>query len=521
MVSQSESGAVQGDDDGMLPNRVADALAGQVVLVTGATGFMGKVLLEKMLRSCPGVTTVYLLVRDKKGVSASQRVLDLFTCPIFDKVKQQNPEVTKKVVGIPGDVSCPDLGLSEKDRALLCDNVSIVYHAAATIRFDEALKTAVLLNTRGTKLILELAKEMKKLKAFVHLSTSYCHLHEKVLYEKTYPPPADPHEIIECMETMDDAAACKVTKKILGEIPNSYAFTKALSEALVAEQIEKMPVIILRPSIVIPVWREPLPGWTDNINGPTGLLIGAGKGVIRTMHCNQEGYADYLPVDIAVNGVLVSTWDFLYNKSDRRVYHLTSSAEIQISWAEIIERGRRITQRVPLNNVVWYPGGSMKKSRLAHLICVFFFHFLPAIFIDTLIFLSGHKPIMLRVQRRINKGFEVFEYYANNQWDFNSDNAQVVRKLMNDRERREFKIDKEGLDIDSYFEDCIRAARLYILKEMPETLPAARRHMAIMYWVDVVTKTVFYGLLLWYLYSWTLNLTSFIKRNQGELGHLV
>nr|CAD7463332.1 unnamed protein product [Timema tahoe] len=244
--------------------------------------------------------------------------------------------------------------------------------------------------------------------------------------------------------------------------------------------MDKMPVLILRPSIVVPVWKEPLPGWTDNINGPTGLLIGAGKGVIRTMYCNQEGYADYLPVDIAVNGFLVATWNYIANKDhEKRVYHLTSSSEIRISWAEIIERGRRITEKIPLNNIAWYPGGSMKKSKLLHNICVFFFHLLPAYFIDSLIFLAGHKPIMIRIQRRISKGFEVFEYYANNQWDFKNDHVHVLRKLMNPREKKAFKIDGEGLNIDSYFEDCISAARIYILNEPLDTLPAARRHMRI------------------------------------------
>jgi fatty acyl-CoA reductase len=45
-----------------------------------------------------------------------------------------------------------------------------------------------------------------------------------------------------------------------------------------------------------------------------GLLIGAGKGVIRSMYCNQEEYADYLPVDITVNGVLLAAWNFISNK---------------------------------------------------------------------------------------------------------------------------------------------------------------------------------------------------------------
>lgn len=51
--------------------------------------------------------------------------------------------------------------------------------------------------------------------------------------------------------------------------------------------MDTLPVVVLRPSIVIPIYQDPIPGWTDNINGPTGLLIGAGKGVIRTMYCDS------------------------------------------------------------------------------------------------------------------------------------------------------------------------------------------------------------------------------------------
>lgn len=66
---------------------------------------------------------------------------------------------------------------------------------------------------------------------------------------------------------------------------------------------------------------------------------------------------------------------------------------LQVPWTEIIERGRKITQRVPLNGILWYPGGSMKKSRLLHNICVLLFHMIPAYFIDALLFLAGYKPM--------------------------------------------------------------------------------------------------------------------------------
>lgn len=483
-----------------MPNRIVDVMKGQVILITGATGFLGKVLLEKIVRICD-IDTIYLIIRTKKGKDPRQRVEEIYNSPLFFKIKEKMDSATffRKVVGIAGDVGDPKLGLSPENRQLLAERVSIVYHAAATIRFDEELKKAVLVNTRGTKLMLEFAKEMKKLQVFIHVSTAYCHLKERVLYEKLYPPPADPHKIIKCVEWLEDEVVNSMTDKILGDLPNTYAYTKALSEGLVAEQIDNLPVVILRPSIVIPIWKEPLPGWTDNINGPTGLLIGAGKGVIRTMHCNQDGYADYLPVDVAVSGIMLATWNFLGNSEHKqRIYHLTSSSELKVTWAELIDRGRRlVTEKVPLNGVVWYPGGSMKKSRLAHNIAMFFFHLLPALLIDGLIFLSGNKPIMMRVQRRINKGFEVFEYYANNQWDFKNEYVVKIRKMLNDKERLVFPIEGNDLDIDEYILNCIQAARLYILKEPPETIPAAKRHMRVMYWVDVITKIVFIGLLLW------------------------
>jgi len=71
--------------------------------------------------------------------------------------------LSRKVVAIAGDVSVTNLGLSAADRQLLADRVSVVFHAAATIRFDSPLRQAVIINVRGTKYVLDLAKEMKNL----------------------------------------------------------------------------------------------------------------------------------------------------------------------------------------------------------------------------------------------------------------------------------------------------------------------------------------------------------------------
>lgn len=73
-----------------------------------------------------------------------------------------------KVVAIAGDITMTNLGLSAADRQLLADRVSIVIHAAATIRFDAPIKQAVIINTRGTKYMLDLASEMKNLEVRMH-----------------------------------------------------------------------------------------------------------------------------------------------------------------------------------------------------------------------------------------------------------------------------------------------------------------------------------------------------------------
>jgi len=84
---------------------------------------------------------------------------------------------------------------------------------------------------------------------------------------------------------------------------------------------------------------------------------------------------------------------YIFRDHDRRFLHLTSSEEIRISWAELIELGRKVMETIPLNGIVWYPGGSMKTSRWVHNVCAFFFHTIPSYFLDAIIVLAGHKPM--------------------------------------------------------------------------------------------------------------------------------
>lgn len=167
------------------------------------------------------------------------------------------------------------------------------------------------MNVRGTFELLKIAKECQNLQLFCHISTAYCHLDEKLLMEKAYLPPFDPHAMMKLVTLPHDE---KIVSKFLSPtIPNTYVLTKALAESLVDEARSKyqLPVVIVRPSIVTPTLYEPIAGWVNDYNSLGGLLIAIGKGVLRCIYCNEKFHGDFMPVDVAINGLMVTTWNFL------------------------------------------------------------------------------------------------------------------------------------------------------------------------------------------------------------------
>lgn len=59
----------------------------KVIFLTGGSGFLGKVIIEKLLRSCPNVKKIYVLLRSKKGRSSEERMKSLFNMEVILQVK--------------------------------------------------------------------------------------------------------------------------------------------------------------------------------------------------------------------------------------------------------------------------------------------------------------------------------------------------------------------------------------------------------------------------------------------------
>ncbi|KYN29624.1 PREDICTED: putative fatty acyl-CoA reductase CG5065 [Trachymyrmex cornetzi] len=485
-------------------SEVASFYIDKTIFVTGASGFMGKVLLEKLLFICSDLKKIYILIRSKKGRSVEARLDEMFKLPLFQRIRNEKPHLFKKVIPMCGDVCLPNLGLTDQQRKLLINEVNIVFHFAATLRLEAKLKDAIEMNTTGTKKLLDLAKEMKHLLSFVHLSTAFCHVDQEELGERCYDSPDDPQDIMRLVQWLDDEGINLITPKLLHPHPNTYTYSKRLAETLVSNEYPNLPCCIARPSIVIPSYLEPMPGWVDNLNGPTGLLIGAGKGVIRSMHCNGDYHAEVIPVDLAINAIITIARKIATNQQKPKtipVINITQSHVRPITWAEILEKGRKRLHEYPFDGQIWFPDGDIRSSKFVHNLFVFFFHIIPAYLIDFLMLIFRQKRFMVRIQKRISDGLDVLQYFTTREWVFYNDGLINLFKDLSTEDKDLFKIIIYDIDIDEYLKDIILGARQYCMKEDLSTLPKARRHQKIMYIVHITAVYLFYFGMLYFIYN--------------------
>ncbi|XP_022187212.2 LOW QUALITY PROTEIN: putative fatty acyl-CoA reductase CG5065 [Nilaparvata lugens] len=478
---------------------ISEFYRGREILITGGTGFIGKVLVEKLLRSCPHLSKIYLIIRSKKGKDVRQRLNELLNASIFDNIKKQQPEQLGKVIAVPGDITLPDLGLSNGDQAMLTENVSIVFHSAATVKFDEALKPSVAMNLLGTKRIVQLCQKLSKLEALIHVSTAYCNCNMEVVMEQIYPPPARPEEIIHCIENMDEKILDTITPQIIGDRPNTYTYTKALAETVLLEMNGELPIAIVRPSIVTAAWREPLAGWVDNLNGPTGLFVGAGKGVLRTLLCHKDYITDLIPVDIVINVMIAVAWKTATSRQRKlMVYNCTTGVSNPIYWRDVERLIKESILMRPCENVIWYPGGSFKGSRFFNSICVALSHLLPAYLMDACTRIAGRKPIMVTVQNKLLRAAECLEFFTTHEWKFTNTNVLKLYESLPPSDRESFNFNVNDVNWQEYMQLYWLGIRRFILKEDTSNDSAARSRLRKVYWIHRISQLVLF-LLVWRL----------------------
>ncbi|XP_054811043.1 fatty acyl-CoA reductase 2, chloroplastic-like isoform X2 [Prosopis cineraria] len=279
---------------------IAKFLQGKNYLVTGATGFLGKVFLEKMLRTAPDVGQIFVLIKAKDKEAALNRlkteIIDSELLKSLEEVYGKNYKtlVMSKLVAVPGCVCEYDLGMDPLRANEIAAKVNVIVNSAASTKFDERYDVALNSNTKGPSHLLNFAKSCKNICLFLHISTAYVSDGEaKIIQEsplcmgesnvsrkrnnisenQTSVPSLDIDNEMRLatniMELVNDSEVAK-EMKILGlerakihGWPNTYSFTKAMGEMIITSLKGDIPLAIVRPTVIGSTYKEPFPGWIE------------------------------------------------------------------------------------------------------------------------------------------------------------------------------------------------------------------------------------------------------------------
>ncbi|XP_075988819.1 fatty acyl-CoA reductase wat-like isoform X2 [Anticarsia gemmatalis] len=305
------------------------------VFLTGGSGFIGKQLIAKLFGTCK-LKKIYLLSRRKKEKTFRERVTEMLTDPIFEGLLKEQPSFVDRLVPIEGDMIDIGLGISDEDRKTIIKEVDIIIHGAATITFDAPLRSTILTNVRGTREIISLAKQCKKLRSFLYISTAFSHAtissEGQEILEQFYPCPVDPDLMVKFVESVDEDRLNSLQRGLILNWPNTYSFSKAIAEEMVRLKAGDLPICILRPTIVICSKRDVNPGWIDisSVYGPSGITLGTMMGVIHSLQTRQELRIDFVPVDYVVNAGLVAATTA--REQPLKIYHIGTNCRNPLFW---------------------------------------------------------------------------------------------------------------------------------------------------------------------------------------------
>nr|DAD48443.1 TPA_asm: hypothetical protein HUJ06_018380 [Nelumbo nucifera] len=337
-------------------------LNGKNILVTGATGFLGKVLIEKILRAQADVGKIYLLIMAKNKEAAKNRLkteilsTELFKCLQQAHGKSYEAAMLSKLVPVVGNVRESNLGIEADLAEEIAEEVDVILNLAANTTFDERYDVAIDTNTQGPSRLMGFGKRCRKLKLFLHVSTAYVNgerrgrilekpffigdsiAKERLLLETTLSTSLPVLDVgaetkLACTEAASQVNTVNEKMKELGierarlyGWQNTYSFTKAMGEMMINSTRGEIPVVIIRPSIVESTFRDPFPGWIEGIRMIDPLVSYYGKGRLTSFLVDPKAVIDLVPADMVVNATIAAMAKHgAAQKPGLEIYHVASS----------------------------------------------------------------------------------------------------------------------------------------------------------------------------------------------------
>ena len=362
-------------------------LKGRRILLTGSTGFLGKVFLAILLRWHPEIERVYLLIRGDRRSSVGRFRREILDSPVFAPLRQHLGEkfdhyIEEKVVVVPGDITNHGL-LGEEAKPFKPGALDAVVHSAGLVNFEASLEKAIEVNTTGVANVIEFCHKLGA--AMMHVSTCYAAgIADGHRYEDDIPKDWCPNgrksfrlerEIQDALAAIERVQAesrdqlrhaefrgdddddgnpresaiehrrkqwLEERLKVVGREraqkwgwPNTYSYTKSLGEQLVLANRDTLEVAVVRPAVIESALRDPFPGWNQGVNTSAPLTYLAGRGY-RFYPAKAELVLDVIPVDLAAHA-MVPILAALLSRKQKPIYQLCTSDRNPLPMRRLVE----------------------------------------------------------------------------------------------------------------------------------------------------------------------------------------
>jgi thioester reductase-like protein len=279
----------------------------ETALVTGFPAFTARRMTRKLLEG-KDAGRLYLLVRPKFRIAAEEFLAGL-AAPASDGGLGR--DVRERVVLLEGDVVDMDLGLAGAEYRALAEEVTSIYHLAAIYFPGVKREVAERVNIEGTRSILELAEECKRLRRLSYFSTA------QVSGDRT-------GVVLE--EELDEKQ----------RFHNVYEETKFRAEKLVQEAARRLPITVFRPGLIVGDSRT---GEIDKFDGPyylTVLIVASPLDVHLPLPGRGSAPLHLVPIDFVIDAAHTLAHD---PRAVGKTFHLTDPSPFSARYVyELIAR---------------------------------------------------------------------------------------------------------------------------------------------------------------------------------------
>ncbi|CAK9314311.1 unnamed protein product [Citrullus colocynthis] len=467
-------------------------LENKSILITGATGFLAKILVEKILRVQPNVKKLYLLLRAEDEITAKKRFHnEVVEKDLFQVLKKKcgsnlNTLISEKICLVPGEISLPQMGLKDSiwiDK--IKNQVEIIINLAATTNFDERYDVALGTNTLGAKHVVTFAKQCSNLKLVVHVSTAYVSGEREGLIMET---PYKLGESLNGIEGLDIEAEQMVIEEKLKQLkengatnetitlamkdlglersklygwPNTYVFTKAMGEMIIGDLKDDLPLVIIRPTIVTSTYKEPFPGWVEGVRTIDSLIVGYAKGKLTCFVAGINSIIDLIPADMVVNTIITAIVASKLQPCNQTIYHVGSSTRNSMRHVDFQRFNYQYFTKKPLmdrdGNVIKVGKVTVfnNMTNFRRYIAVRYLIFLKGLEIANMAFCHSFEDKYVTMKRKFNLVMRLIELYRPYLFFnaiFDDTNTERLRKDIQHKDTKEaLFMDPKDINWEDYF----------------------------------------------------------------------